>query len=150
MAMLHSLIARRWIWHQTPLWPRPKAIHFSWLGPELSSVAVTVLSAYAVPRHVAVLTAIVKPVAVTVLSAYAVPMHVAVLTALVVPVSITGSGTVRSKTSSSRDDSSGTFRSKFRTGLFAPKWWNDSLQNKFTGRFTHFHNIHVYLLKIKF
>ena len=32
-----------------------------------------------------------------------------------------GSGTVRSKTSSSRDDSSGTFRSKFRTGLFAPK-----------------------------
>ena len=97
MAMLHSLIARRWIWHQTPLWPRPKAIHFSWLGPELSSVAVTVLSAYAVPRHVAVLTAIVKPVAVTVLSAYAVPMHVAVLTALVVPVSITGSGTVRSK-----------------------------------------------------
>ena len=21
------------------LWPRPKAIHFSWLGPELSSVA---------------------------------------------------------------------------------------------------------------
>ena len=39
MAMLHSLNARRWIWHQTPLWPRPKAIHLSWLGPELSSVA---------------------------------------------------------------------------------------------------------------
>ena len=39
MAMLHSLIARRWIGRQTPRWPRPKAIHFSWLGPELSSVA---------------------------------------------------------------------------------------------------------------
>ena len=64
-----------------------------------------------------------------------------------------GSGTVRSKTSSSGDDSSGTFRSKFRTGLFAPKEWDDSPQNKFTGRFTHFHNIspeHVYSLKIKF
>ena len=36
-------------------------------------------------------------------------------------VGFVGSGTVRSKTSSSRDDSSGTFRSKFRTGLFAPK-----------------------------
>ena len=39
MALLHSLIARRWIGRQTPGWPRPKAIHFSWLGPELSSVA---------------------------------------------------------------------------------------------------------------
>ena len=39
MAMLHSLIARQVIGRQTPLWPRPKAIHFSWLGPELSSVA---------------------------------------------------------------------------------------------------------------
>ena len=54
------------------------------------------------------------------------------------------------QTSSSRDDSSGTFRSKFRTGLFAPKKWDDSHQSKFTGRFTHFHNIHVYSLKIKF
>ena len=39
MAMLHSLIARRWIGRQTPVWSRPKAIHFSWLVPELSSVA---------------------------------------------------------------------------------------------------------------
>ena len=27
------------LYRQTPWWPRPKAIHFSWLGPELSSVA---------------------------------------------------------------------------------------------------------------
>ena len=27
------------IGRQTPWWPRPKAIHLSWLGPELSSVA---------------------------------------------------------------------------------------------------------------
>ena len=39
IAMLHSLIARRWIGRQTPRWPRPKAINISWLGPELSSVA---------------------------------------------------------------------------------------------------------------
>ena len=29
---------RRWIGCQTLWWPRPKSIHFSWLGPELSSV----------------------------------------------------------------------------------------------------------------
>ena len=39
MAMLHSLIARRWIGRHPPCWPRPKAIYFSWLGPERSSVA---------------------------------------------------------------------------------------------------------------
>ena len=31
--------ARRWIGRQIPLWPRPKAIPFSWLGQKLSSVA---------------------------------------------------------------------------------------------------------------
>ena len=39
MVLLHSLIARRWIGCQNPWWPWPKAIHFSWLGSELSSVA---------------------------------------------------------------------------------------------------------------
>ena len=29
------LIARRWIGRQSLRWPRPKAIDFSWLGPEL-------------------------------------------------------------------------------------------------------------------
>ena len=35
VTLLHSLIARRWIGRQTLWWPRPNAIHFSWLGPEL-------------------------------------------------------------------------------------------------------------------
>ena len=33
--MLPSLIARRWVGRQTLRWHRHKAIHFSWLGPEL-------------------------------------------------------------------------------------------------------------------
>ena len=39
IALLHSLIACRWIRRQTLWWSRPKAIHFSRLGPELSSVS---------------------------------------------------------------------------------------------------------------
>ena len=35
ITMLPSLIARRWVGRQTLRWPRHKAIHFSWLGPEL-------------------------------------------------------------------------------------------------------------------
>ena len=35
ITMLPSLIARRWVGRQTLRWPRLKAIHFSWLGPEL-------------------------------------------------------------------------------------------------------------------
>ena len=33
--LLPSLIARRWVGRQTLWWHRLKAIHFSWLGPEL-------------------------------------------------------------------------------------------------------------------
>ena len=33
--LLPSLIARRWVGHQTQWWPRHKAIYFSWFGPEL-------------------------------------------------------------------------------------------------------------------
>ena len=32
--MLPSLIARRLVGRKTLLWPRFKAIHFNWLGPE--------------------------------------------------------------------------------------------------------------------
>ena len=35
VTLLHALIARLWIGRHTLWWPRPKAIHFSWLGPEL-------------------------------------------------------------------------------------------------------------------
>ena len=39
ITLLPSLIARGWVGRQTQLWPRHKATYFSWLGPELLSVA---------------------------------------------------------------------------------------------------------------
>ena len=35
ITLLPSLIARRWVGHQTQWWPRHKAIYFSWLRPWL-------------------------------------------------------------------------------------------------------------------
>ena len=54
-----------------------------------------------------------------------------------------GSGTVRSKTSSSLDDSSGTVHSFFSNGTVRSKMVGQFAQNHFSGRFTHFvSNIH--------
>ena len=39
-----------------------------------------------------------------------------------------GSGTIRTKNTSSWDDSTGTVRTKFRTGLFAQHYWDGSLK----------------------
>ena len=39
VAVLRSLVARRWVGRRAPCWPRPGAVRFGWLGPGLSSVA---------------------------------------------------------------------------------------------------------------
>ena len=55
---------------------------------------------------------------------YNVFLHLLVLKALLLPS--VGSGTIRTKTSSSWDDSPGTVRIKFRTGLFAQHYLDGS------------------------
>ena len=46
---------------------------------------------------------------------------------LIYTVHWTGSGTIRTKISSSWDNSTGTVRTKFQTGLFAQHNWDGSL-----------------------
>ena len=56
-------------------------------------------------------------------------------------ISKIGSGTIRTKTSSSWDDSTGMVRTKFRTGLFAQHYWDGSLKIEFTGTIQIFNQL---------